>query len=493
MRFALVGDNPAMLPLVQAIAESQDHELTHAALVGDMTGDLLKLAPRIKIVDDWPELLTVKKLGAVLIGGDDARVQEAARRLASEKISLVVFPCVAYGEGLAYELSLIQDERGISLWPAVPFAKNAFVSMIHHAIEEERDSLLGDDEEADDELLRVREIRMQRRLRSSKPSHILRQEFEEILLHDLVVMGEMSRTYNRVTAVLTGVTDEAISTGTITLNGNDLPDAVWTCESADEDGWTITIRYDTFEQTVKNGESLEDFRSLDNTILPPQPRSPNECLLHEIAPAIQAELTLPSGTPVRDFNWTDLVRAYEQLHAVRKSIRKGRTIELHFEDTSERSQFKSQMTAIGCGVLTLTFFGVLAYLGVAAVFDNRTGLEKRAEVRNAILYDEQFESGQSTLTETGRDQLDELIEFRSFPIVIEETGQEKLDSARKDRVIGVLEDASIENAATQTEVLPIAGPTLAMILKVTRILVFLPLFLFLICQLLLLITKPARS
>lgn len=481
-----------MLPLVQAIVESDDHELTHAAFVGDMISDLLKLAPQIKIVDDWSELLTWRKRDTVLVGGDDARVQEAARRLAGEKLSLVVFPCVAYGEGLAYELSLIQDERGISLWPAVPFAKSALFSMIHLLIEEERDSLMGHVEDDDEDLL-VREIRMQRRLRCSKPSQIPRREFEEILLHDLVVLGEMSRTYDRVTAVLTGATEEAISTATVTLNGNTLPDTVWTCESADEDGWTITIRYDTFEQTVINGETLEEFQSLDNTILPPQPRSPNECLLNEIAPAIQAELTLPNGTPLRDFNWTDVVRAYEQLHAVRKSIRKGRTIELHFEDTSERSQFKSQMTAIGCGVLTLTFFGVLAYLAIAAVFDTRTGLEKRAEVRKAILYQDQFEPDQPNLTRTGQEQLDSLIEARNFPIVIESSEQEQLDSARHDRVEENLEDAMIENPATQIEVLPIAGPTLATILKITRILVFLPLFLFLLSQLLLLITKPSRS
>ncbi len=486
MRFALVGDDPVMLPLVQAIVESEHHELTHAALAGDMLADLLKLAPQIKIVDDWTALLTQNKLDTVLVGGSDSHVQEAARRLAGEGIALMVFPCVAYGEGLAYELALVQDERGTSIVPAVPMAFRPVMLAMHGFIEDLRNPDANHDGQPF-----VREIRLHRRIKSGKSKQISRTDLETHLLSDLCTLGSLSRTYNRITAILIGANENSLSTATVTFNGTDLPDAVWTCESAETDGWQLTFIHDDSEQTYSNGETLDEMAAQ------------GEAVSHEEVPAGQLLLNVledpgsggrtSGGTDVEDFNWSDVVRAYEQLHAVRKSIRKGRTIELHFEDTSERSQFKSQMTAIGCGVLTLTFFGVLAYLGVAAVFDNRTGIEKRAEVRDAILYEDQFETDQPVLTQTGQEQLDALIESRSFPIVIEATGQTQLDTDREDRVAKDLEHAKIENPATQIEVLPIAGPTLATVLRITRILVFLPLFLFLISQLLLLITKPSRS
>ena len=52
-----------------------------------------------------------------------------------------------------------------------------------------------------------------------------------------------------------------------------------------------------------------------------------------------------------------------------RSIRRRRTIDLHFESTSERTQFKTQMTALGCGVLGYLFFGLIAYLLVGELLD----------------------------------------------------------------------------------------------------------------------------
>ncbi|MFM7832603.1 MAG: hypothetical protein ACKPJD_12475, partial [Planctomycetaceae bacterium] len=39
-----------------------------------------------------------------------------------------------------------------------------------------------------------------------------------------------------------------------------------------------------------------------------------------------------------------------------------RTVDVHFDAGTERSVFKSQMTALGCGVLTWLLLGMVAYL-----------------------------------------------------------------------------------------------------------------------------------
>ncbi|MFO1001115.1 MAG: hypothetical protein U0936_12290 [Planctomycetaceae bacterium] len=55
----------------------------------------------------------------------------------------------------------------------------------------------------------------------------------------------------------------------------------------------------------------------------------------------------------------------ELAEAVKKSLRRRRTVDVHFDSGSERGVFKSQMTAMGCGVLMFMMFGMVAYLVIA--------------------------------------------------------------------------------------------------------------------------------
>jgi len=48
--------------------------------------------------------------------------------------------------------------------------------------------------------------------------------------------------------------------------------------------------------------------------------------------------------------------------AIDKSIRRRRTVDISMDELTERAAFKTQMTAIGCGVLTWLFIGLIGYL-----------------------------------------------------------------------------------------------------------------------------------
>src|SRR5690606_3519620 len=50
----------------------------------------------------------------------------------------------------------------------------------------------------------------------------------------------------------------------------------------------------------------------------------------------------------------DLNRNFDLLEGVHRSLRRRRTVDLYFDTPSERSNFKTQMTAVGCSVLMLT-------------------------------------------------------------------------------------------------------------------------------------------
>jgi len=79
-------------------------------------------------------------------------------------------------------------------------------------------------------------------------------------------------------------------------------------------------------------------------------------------------------------DWPDLLRATEIVEAAERSVRRRRTIDLHFETTSERSQFKTQMTAIGCGLMSMTLVSFVFLLMAGALFDMHPMVMKFARV-----------------------------------------------------------------------------------------------------------------
>lgn len=58
-------------------------------------------------------------------------------------------------------------------------------------------------------------------------------------------------------------------------------------------------------------------------------------------------------------NLHDATRAMELAEATARSLRRGRTVELHYEQISEESTFKSVMTSTGCMILVAALFAVM--------------------------------------------------------------------------------------------------------------------------------------
>ncbi len=77
--------------------------------------------------------------------------------------------------------------------------------------------------------------------------------------------------------------------------------------------------------------------------------------------------TLPSPAACQR-GMDQLSRTLQVLEAVPKSIRRRRTIDVYADELTERSVFKTQMTAMGCGVLTWLLLGMIGYLLVGQLF-----------------------------------------------------------------------------------------------------------------------------
>jgi hypothetical protein len=208
---------------------------------------------------------------------------------------------------------------------------------------------------------------------------------------------------------------------------------------------------------------------------------------------ITRRLSVPEERP----DWTDLTRDFEVLDAVRRSLARRRTIDLHFETTSERSLFKTQMTAIGCGVLMLTLFAVVALLFLGSVLDVRSPAEITADKANTIFYDREFEPAAEELSPAGKAHWDRVADKRRdpgmVPLLVEQVDDEDLARTRREHLVARLKSEGIPNADGRVEVHALDGPWFKTVMKIARVLVFLPLFVFLGLQMLLLITRPAQA
>ena len=64
------------------------------------------------------------------------------------------------------------------------------------------------------------------------------------------------------------------------------------------------------------------------------------------------------------------IRAMELSDAVARSLKRGRTVEMHYDEISELSSFKANMTSLGCGLVLLSLvLYVLSRVGLALGMD----------------------------------------------------------------------------------------------------------------------------
>lgn len=357
MNFALIGDAPEVLPLLRAIGRSATHRLTRAALVTDTLPEILQACPAVQVSSDWTTLLVDSSLDVVIVAGCDEAAQTAARELAVAGVAIALFPEAAQGSTFLYQLTLIRDDTHGVMLPVLPLHVHPAVIHLQELI---RAQTLG-------KVLYLqfeREI-AQPTLQDGVALQLSIADIDAALLPDVDLMRLLAGPYDQVTALHTGRTADGLSLASVTLAGHDLPEASWSAKASargmrrltltGEQG-TADIDFDAPQPilTVHADGSRQQFESASET---------DQCglaMLERIEHAFAEQPVKP--------DWADLTKVFETVDATHRSIRRRRTIDLHFETTSERSIFKTQMTAIGCGVLTFTLLGMIAYLLVGQMF-----------------------------------------------------------------------------------------------------------------------------
>lgn len=120
---------------------------------------------------------------------------------------------------------------------------------------------------------------------------------------------------------------------------------------------SVTWKLETLEADSRNAEQLEPF-------------NPAAVAIDRLAAAINAPT---SDEPDRRSTWDTATRSMEVVDAIELSLEKGRTLDVHQQELTERLAFRGTMAAMGCGLLLVGFivFVVVSIFGTAEGEDRR--------------------------------------------------------------------------------------------------------------------------
>ena len=338
-----------MVPWLDAMAGHSTHEVVVAATVSPRGSDLLRGRAGIRLTSQWEDLLIARDIDAVLVGGSEPSLLEAIKQLATAGQSILFLPQAAQGSTFLYELSLIRDDNRVRLFPALLHRRDQALVRLRDVLQ---DRSLG----------KVQLIQFEREVSGLSTTGALPQtDVNAALLPDLDLLRWLSGDYDQVTALRTGAANEAVLMQTVTLAGRGLPEATWHIQS------TSGVEVSRLTVHAERGRTVVDRDPASNEWVLTE-SSGAKVIGNRVAAARELldefEASLTGNASL--IEWPELVKVFETLDATQRSVTRRRTIELHFEPMSERAIFKTQMTAIGCGVLVGTFLLTLVYLAVAS-------------------------------------------------------------------------------------------------------------------------------
>lgn len=345
MRLALLCDDPSVGPWLDALTNDESHELVIAATLNDAAAELLRGRSGIRLTPHWEDLVGATRFDAVIVGGSDAPTLEAIKQLATSGQSLLFLPSAAQGSTFIYELSLIRDDNRVAIWPAVWHRCDPALRQLRESI---REASLG----------QVQLVQLQREMVQAGPASTIAQEqVDEAMLLDFDLLRWLIGDFDQVTALRTGATETGVITQSVKLAGRGLPEATWDVRAGKESRCRATIHTDRGVTVLERDSVTAEWSVIepDGVRLEGNRRRAVLEFVRDVETAVHSPI-----------EWGELVKAYETVDATHRSVRRRRTIELHFEPMSERAIFKTQMTAIGCSVLIATFLLVLVYLGIAS-------------------------------------------------------------------------------------------------------------------------------
>jgi hypothetical protein len=332
MRFCVVGDLPEASELLRAVYDSAEHSLSACAVAGELQQWLISSQTGIRLVPTSEEAILSADVDTVIVAVRDSDDSLRCVRTATQaEKHVVVVPPPGGSPAYSFELHLILDESTTAVIPLIHrLALNRLdLEKANLALDAQTTQQLTTDIDVTD----TSAAGIRKAIRTG-----------------LDLLHASGFRYSQVTALESQSPDGRFLSMLITLNASaiadsSLPPASLTLKPAQQSAGPVRI-----QQVLASGEKV-DLACVDTAVLPER--------IHWLCQNKQASS-----------RWMEAFSATLELaDAVEKSLRRKRTVDVHFDSGSERGVFKSQMTAIGCGVLTFMMFGMVGYLILAQLTD----------------------------------------------------------------------------------------------------------------------------
>lgn len=328
MRFALAGNNAAAVDLLRELAASTQHTLNRCVLYGELATAVTSSGIPVLLAATVEDALLAGDVDVAIVAIDDL---DESLRLVRAAVQadrhVVVIPPAYCSAAYSFELHLILDECQRGIFPLLPRA--AIRDIAPSAV----DLNLA--------VLATRQLTIELPLVDAS-----RAEVRSTLIRGLDYLSASGFRFTQVTALDANAPDGTLLSRLITLSAattadKPLPPAMLTIKPTSAQPVDIRL------QVTQSGGAVQDFSiPASSAVLD---RIETVCQSRELC-----------GKWMESFSVT-----LELAEAVDKSMRRRRTVDVHFDSGSEKGVFKSQMTAIGCGVLTYMMLGMVAYLILA--------------------------------------------------------------------------------------------------------------------------------
>lgn len=483
MRLALLISDPLPLPVFQALRTLPEFsELLCWTADDGLRPRLREEFPSARFVDRWDALLT-EPLDAVLICGVTNELQTAARHLAQRGLQLLVLIEATTGPARLFDFMTVWQEHPQLLIPVYLSGVEQAADFAFHQFQQQDCGTLW-------------KLEFRRVMSSNGAENPLcsPERIDRTLLQDLHWICRHTGLPQHVTMQVSGPAGDPAEI-IVLLGGAETPEVRWTLTShlQEPEHWSLELRGSagvvslassdpvTPEKerpagTLSTKRSVDDGRTAD--------------LLRQLQQADQPAATDPATATA----WLELIQLAEIGAVARRSLLRRRTLDAHFGEASERSQFKSQMTALGCGALLWTMFGMISLLVLGGLADPRDREYRQSAAAGFVFQQELFEHGHRTLTPVGHDRIRALAAqwSETTPVlIVEESSQVDTDvnRSREEAVVKELAVAGVQNPEQRLVLRPLRGEWFEIAMRAGWVLVFAPLAIVLLLQLLILASR----
>lgn len=328
MNFLILGEGPEELAWAQAIQGHPEHAVT-------MTCPGLKALPALPSTDDLDAALASRGVEAVVVGGWPELRSEGLRRAAADGLAILALHPPGPNADPYYQVALSRQETGAVVVPDLPLRLHPGLVHLEKAL-------------GDGRLGAFRSLRLEATFAPGSPdADLLGRALPRVLDAVRGLLGEVEavtaagtppgeRPADRLTVHLRGPAGRA---GEVRLEVAPGPsNARWVVSGADA---TITLEHDP--ELLGPSRLIQRSASGDAPTIELPAWDPKAAVLSVLSDSVAGRSRPP--------DLLDGTRALEVAEAAARSLRRGRTVDLHYEEISEVGSFKAFMTSLGCALL----------------------------------------------------------------------------------------------------------------------------------------------